>query len=64
MFSAIDRFHYTRIRLVLNIDDAVSKITPTEVHHINDVKVVVGQHSQYVAQHFGHIFIAKSNQIW
>jgi len=57
MLSAIYRSHDTRI-VGLKIDDAVGKIAPAQVHHINHVKIMVSQHGQNVSEHFGDVFIA------
>ena len=58
MFSGINRSHDTRI-MILDVDNAVGKITPAEVHHIDHVKIVVGQNGQNVAEYFWNIVIAN-----
>ena len=40
MFSTVDRIHNTGTGLILDINDAVGKITPAEVDHVDNLSLI------------------------
>ena len=44
MLRTINGAHYIRTRFVFHIDNTVGKVTPAEVDHINNIKIVISQY--------------------
>ena len=63
MLRTINGLHYTHTRFVFHVNNAVGKVTPAEIDHINNIKIVISQYGQNMAQNLRDIFVAKSNPV-